>query len=257
VAISCGEVNTGRFATTGIDQMKEIRRLCDEYGAWLHVDGAFGIFGRLLDNSSEFTSINAGCEDLELADSITGDAHKLLNVPYDCGFFLCRHAQIAENVFRNPSAAYLSSGSSSEITIPSPLNIGIENSRRFRALPVYASLVSYGKSGYREMLKRQIRLARMIAAWIFDHSEYTALPTSASKEELIQNTYMVVLFGANDESLNAELAKRINATSKMFVSGTVWEGKPACRIAISNWRVDEQRDFEVVRGVLEQVLEEN
>ncbi|KAJ9257355.1 hypothetical protein DTO207G8_2109 [Paecilomyces variotii] len=257
VAISCGEVNTGRFATRGIDQMKEIRRLCDEYGAWIHVDGAFGIFGRILEDTPEFSSIKAGCEGLELADSITGDGHKLLNVPYDCGFFLCRHAHVAGNVFQNANAAYLSSGESSGIAIPSPLNIGIENSRRFRALPLYSSLISYGKSGYREMLKRQIRLARMISTWLFDHPAYTVLPTYGSKKELLQNTYMVVLFSAQDERVNGELAKNINATSKIFVSGTVWEGRPACRIAISNWRVDEQRDFEIVTGVLQSVLEEN
>ncbi|KAL1847921.1 hypothetical protein Plec18167_004885 [Paecilomyces lecythidis] len=255
VAISCGEVNTGRFATNGIEQMKEIRKLCDEYGAWVHVDGAFGAFGRILDDTPEFSSIKAGCEGLELADSITGDGHKLLNVPYDCGFFLCRHAHVAGNVFQNANAAYLSSGDSSGIAILSPLNIGIENSRRFRALPVYSSLISYGKSGYREMLKRQIRLARMISEWLYDHPAYNVLPASGSKEELLQSTYMVVLFSARDDRLNEELSKKINATSKIFVSGTVWEGRPACRIAISNWRVDEQRDFPIVTGVLQGVSE--
>jgi len=89
VVISCGEVNTGHFATAGIQQLQQLRKLCDQYGSWLHVDGAFGIFGRILDEDvSEFASITRGCEGLDLADSITGDAHKLLNVPYDCGFFL-------------------------------------------------------------------------------------------------------------------------------------------------------------------------
>lgn len=261
VAISCGEVNTGRFATTGIQQMQEIRRLCDRYGAWLHVDGAFGIFGRILYDpfSPEFSSITKGCEGMELADSITGDAHKFLNVPYDCGFFLCRHPSsgLAEDVFRNPNAAYLSSGKAATATdtIPSPLNIGIENSRRFRALPVYASLVSYGRNGFRDLLQRQIRLARMIADWLFDHPAYTVLPASRTKAELLHRTSTIVLFRANDESLNRELSRRINGTSKMFVSGTVWEGRPACRIAVSNWRVDEQRDFAVVRSVLERVAQ--
>lgn len=259
VAISCGEVNTGRFTTASIEQMREIRRLCDKYGAWLHVDGAFGIFGRILDSSAapEFASITRGCEGMELADSITGDAHKFLNVPYDCGFFLCRHpsSSVAEDVFRNPNAAYLNSGRTDGPTIPSPLNIGIENSRRFRALPVYASLVSYGRNGFRDLLQRQIRLARMIAGWLFDHPAYTSLPVSQTKAELLDKTYMIVLFRANDETLNQKLTKKINETSKIFVSGTTWEGKPACRIAISNWRVDEQRDFAIVTSVLEHVAQ--
>jgi glutamate/tyrosine decarboxylase-like PLP-dependent enzyme len=258
VVVSCGEVNTGHFATSGSEQMQELRTLCDKYGSWLHVDGAFGIFGRILNDSSpEFASVARGCAGLELADSITGDAHKFLNVPYDCGFFLCRHpsSSLAEDVFRNANAAYLSSEKTpgDGPTIPSPLNVGMENSRRFRALPVYASLLAYGKDGYRDLLERQIRLARMIAGWLFDHPAYTVLPVSQTKAELLAKTFVVVLFRANDEQLNCDLTKKINGTSKVFVSGTSWEGQSACRIAISNWRVEEQRDFAVVTEVLEHI----
>lgn len=252
VAVSCGEVNTGRFAACA-DDMRALRDLCDQYGAWLHVDGAFGIFGRVLDDSPEFRSITLGCEGLELADSIAGDAHKLLNVPYDCGFFFCRHPGEANNVFQNANAAYLKAGTDAGPSMPSPLNIGIENSRRFRALPVYASLLAYGRIGYRTMLQKQIRLARMIAGWLFDHSEYISLPGSSAKEELLDRTYIIVLFSAKEERLNQELAARINETSKMFVSGTSWQGRQACRIAISNWKVDEERDFALVTSVLEGV----
>ncbi|OJJ50165.1 hypothetical protein ASPZODRAFT_1120025 [Penicilliopsis zonata CBS 506.65] len=255
VAVSCGEVNTGQFATRGSEELRRLRALCDRYGAWMHVDGAFGIFGRVLDDSAEFAAIRQGCEGIELADSIAGDGHKLLNVPYDCGFFLCRHPEIASNVFQNANAAYLTSSSAQDHgpSIPSPLNIGLENSRRFRALPAYASLLSYGKHGYRNMLQRQIRLARLVAGWLFHHPDYVALPEAPSEEELVQQVYMVVLFRAKDQTLNRDLAGKINATSKMFVSGTVWDGQPACRIAISNWRVDEKRDFEIIKSVLEDV----
>lgn len=254
VAISCGEVNTGRFASASLDDLRKIRQLCDRHGAWLHVDGAFGIFGRLVGDDAEFMAIKEGCDGIELADSITGDAHKLLNVPYDCGFFFCRHACIASEVFQNANAAYLASVDGRDSFIPSPLNIGIENSRRFRALPVYASLLAYGEVEYRNMLHRQIRLARMIYGWIFDHPGYTALPETTSREEMLDLTYMVVLFRAKDGDLNRALEAKINATSRMFVSGTTWAGAPACRIAISNWRVDEKRDFALVTEVLESAL---
>lgn len=252
VAVSCGEVNTGHFATCA-DDMRTLRELCDKYGAWLHVDGAFGIFGRILDDSPGFRSITRGCEGIELADSIAGDAHKLLNVPYDCGFFLCRHPNEANRVFQNANAAYLNAGTDAAPSIPSPLNIGIENSRRFRALPVYASLLAYGRVGYRNMLQKQIRLGRMIAGWLFDHPGYITLPGTSAKEELLDRTYIIVLFSAKEDKLNQELAARINATSKMFVSGTSWQGRQACRIAISNWRVDEERDFALVTSVLDSV----
>ena len=252
VAISCGEVNTGSFATTSLQDMQEVRRLCDKYGSWVHVDGAFGIFGRILDDSEEFASVKQGCAGVELADSITGDGHKMLNVPYDCGFFLCRHPDEAGHVFQNANAAYLTGGGGAS-SVPSPLNNGIENSRRFRALPAYTSLVAYGRVGYQAMLQRQIRLARMIAAWLFEHPEYNTLLEMGKKEELLDKTFVVVLFSAKSDGLNQNLAARINDTSKIFVSGTSWQGRPACRIAISNWRVDEERDFGIVVDVLDSV----
>lgn len=162
---------------------------------------------------------------------------------------------MASQVFQNANAAYLTAGNSDGPSIPSPLNIGIENSRRFRALLVYASLLPYGKSGYQEMLQRQTRLARKIYEWIFDHSEYTPLPKASSKAELLDQTFMSVLFRANNESLNRELGNKINDSSRMFVSGTSWDGNPACRIAISNRRVDVERDFALVTGVLAEVAE--
>ncbi|KAJ5953638.1 Pyridoxal phosphate-dependent transferase major region subdomain 2 [Penicillium verhagenii] len=255
VAISCGEVNTGRFATSEMKQLSQIRQLCDKYGAWLHADGAFGIFARVLGDSEEFATIKKGCDGIELVDSITGDGHKLLNVPYDCGFFFTRHPGLAAQVFQNANAAYLSGGPVDGPPIPSPLNIGLENSRRFRALPAYASLLSYGRLGYREMLERQIRLARAVYEWIFDHPAYTPLPEAHSKAELVDQTFMSVLFRAKEDALNRDLSAKINETSRMFVSGTSWKGETATRIAISNWRVDVERDLALITGVLAQVAQ--
>ncbi|KAF3480382.1 uncharacterized protein GIQ15_05729 [Arthroderma uncinatum] len=253
VSVSCGEVNTGRFATKGLEEFKRIRALCDKYDAWLHVDAAFGMFGRILNDDPEFDVIKKGGEGIELADSITGDGHKLLNVPYDCGFFFSRHGDVAENVFRNPNAAYLSSSGGD--SIPSPLSIGVENSRRFRALPVYSTLIAYGKDGYRTMVERQIRLARLITGWLYDHPKYTVLGGAGSKEELLDSTYVIVLLRAKDEKFNLELTNAINATGKMFVSGTMWAGEAACRIAISNWKVQVERDFMVVKEVLDGLVQ--
>ncbi|KAL4803760.1 pyridoxal phosphate-dependent transferase [Aspergillus unguis] len=253
VAVSCGEVNTGWFATGGLNDMQQLRELCDEYGAWLHVDGAFGIFSRILPDTPEYSVIKKGCEGIELADSIAGDGHKMLNVPYDCGFFLSRHQGEAMNVFQNANAAYLTGGSSKSQSIPSPLNIGLENSRRFRALPVYASLVAYGSKGYQAIVQEQIRLARMIADWLYDHPKYIVLPNVGSKQELLDKTYMVVLLSAKDDEVNRQLAAKIDETLKIYVSGTSWQGRPACRIAISNWRVQADRDFAVVKEVLDDV----
>lgn len=80
VAISAGEVNTGEFAARGLSDMKRIRELCTKYGAWLHIDAAFGLFARSLPATPEFESLRELASGLELADSITGDGHKMLNV---------------------------------------------------------------------------------------------------------------------------------------------------------------------------------
>lgn len=258
VVVSCGEVNTGLFATHGLAEVQALRNLCDKYGAWLHVDGAFGLFARLLDGLPEFETVAQGARGLTLADSVAGDGHKLLNVPYDCGFFFCRHPSIAQQVFQNPNAAYLNTQNAASDTIQSPLNIGLENSRRFRGLPVYATLMAYGREGYADMLKRQIRFARAVAVYLFDHAAFELLPRDVFKDRfrIDQDIFIIVLFKAKNKALNNTLVKRINASSKMYVSGTVWDGCPASRIAVSNWQVDLNRDLKVVKTVLEDLLSE-
>ncbi|KAK3072711.1 hypothetical protein LTR53_006332 [Teratosphaeriaceae sp. CCFEE 6253] len=261
VAVSCAEVNTGLFATDG-QTMASIRALCDKYGAWLHVDAAFGLLTRVLPQAQEYTTLNAGVAGLELADSITGDAHKLINVPYDCGILLSKHLDLGIDVFQNPNAAYLNTAASGSIpsvnrTVPSPLSIGIENSRRFRALPVYATLAAYGRTGYCEMLERQIALARGIARHMLHSDAYDLLPRSTSEnvEDRLQNIYIIVLFRAKDDQLNTSLVERINATRDIHVSPTQWDGQGAVRIAIANWQVDVERDLQLVKRVLTQAAE--
>jgi glutamate/tyrosine decarboxylase-like PLP-dependent enzyme len=253
VAISASEVNSGLFATSGLKEMQEIRAMCDAYGAWIHIDAAFGIMGRLL-SSPEHDKIIKGCEGFELADSITGDGHKLLNVPYDCGFFFSKHRGIAERVFQNPNAAYLATGDNAD-SIMSPLNIGLENSRRLRALPVYASLAAYGREGYRDMVERQIALARAIAEYIDNSDDFELLPTmEGTREEKLSNVFIIVLFRAKDVALSKVLVENIKATKRIYVSGTAWGGKPACRFAISNWMADVKKDLPVIQEVLTQVV---
>jgi glutamate/tyrosine decarboxylase-like PLP-dependent enzyme len=107
IAVSCSEVNSGLFATFG-DEMLILRRLADKYGAWLHVDAAFGLLARILTphgpwpHKPEYDFLSAGVQYIEYADSIAADAHKLFNVPYDCGIFLSRHLDIGTAVFQNP-----------------------------------------------------------------------------------------------------------------------------------------------------------
>nr|POE92436.1 l-2,4-diaminobutyrate decarboxylase [Quercus suber] len=265
IVISCAEVNTGLFATT-LQDLRTLRELCTQHHAWIHVDAAFGLLARVL-SAADAPIIAAGVAGLELADSITGDAHKLLNVPYDCGIFLSRDLGLATAVFQNPAAAYLavSSAADETSTIPSPLNIGLENSRRFRALPVYANLLHLGRAGFRAMLLRQIALSRAIARYILRSPAWQLLPQRSEHDEecneddetsRLQATFIIVLFRAQDPALNAAgLVRRINASRRLYVSGTQWEGQPAARFAVSNWQADPERDRAIVGEVLDEVVE--
>jgi glutamate/tyrosine decarboxylase-like PLP-dependent enzyme len=283
IAISCSEVNSGLFATYDED-MLAIRELADRYGAWIHVDAAFGLLARCLPRTHEYRYLNAGVRFLEAADSIAADAHKLFNVPYDCGIFLSRHLETGIDVFQNPGkcmrrgrilfhcrniplfpkeaswlcfqivgAPYLSAEAG---FVPSPLNIGIENSRRFRALPVYANLIALGRKGFVDMLESQIKLARAIAQFIDDSDVYELLPTKAHEDVPDYRTiYIIVLFRfkGSMSHWNADLVRRINSLGKIYVSGTTWNFEPACRFAISNWQSSVHKDFSVIKETLEAV----
>ncbi|KAJ6568454.1 pyridoxal-dependent decarboxylase-like protein [Mycena sp. CBHHK59/15] len=244
IAVSAGEVSAGRFATNG-EELARIRSLADQYGAWIHIDGAFGLQAAVLPHTEDYSALNDGVSALHLADSITGDAHKLLNVPYDCGFFFTRHLQLQQTVLQNPGSPYLST---TNMSVPSPLNLGLENSRRFRALPVYASLTAYGRIWHCDLLERQIALARRIASYILASSAYELLPNGD-----LHSIYMVVLFRARLESLNVKLVSLLNASKRSYISGLMWKGRQAARIAIGTWRVDVDRDSRFMIDALEEV----
>ncbi|KAG9563409.1 tyrosine decarboxylase, partial [Aureobasidium melanogenum] len=158
---------------------------------------------------------------------------------------------LATAVFQNPGAPYLNAADGS---VPSPLNIGIENSRRFRALPVYANLVAYGRKGFVAMLERQIELARKIAAYMRASDAYQLLPPSNQQgDHTYSSIFIIVLFRAVDPDLNATLVRKINATRKIYISGTSWQSEPACRFAISNWRSSIEKDWDVIKEVLDDV----
>ena len=107
------------------------------------------------------------------------------------------------------------------------------------------------------MFASQVRLSRAISKFLDESEGYELLAQTEEGEEAkgkYENTHIVVIFRARDEKVNAELVKRINGTRKMYVSGTRWEGQPASRIAVSTWRVEVERDLELVKGILEGAL---
>lgn len=236
VVVSFGEVNTGRYTRS----INEVRILCDKYNAWLHIDGAFGIYSRALRATpGPYQHVaREWTEGLELADSITGDSHKSLNVPYDSGFFFCKDESILRRVFQNPAAAYLAR----DLNAPTnALDKGIENSRRFRALPLYSTLLAYGREGYRRLVEESISYARAVATFISESEEYVLLPDND-----INQISTIVIFKAKDEELNKQLNHRINSSRKVFVTGSAWNGEVAQRIAVSNWKITSEKSKRVI-----------
>lgn len=220
VIANAGEVNAGDF-----DPIAKVADLCEHHAAWLHVDGAFGLFARLAPSTRSLT------EGVERADSVISDGHKWLNVPYDCGFAFVREMERLPRAL-NVGAAYLPSSDD-----PHP-NFGFvspENSRRARALTVWATLRAYGRTGYRKMIERHITLAEYLADRVDSASEL---------ERLADVTLNIVCFrahpaGLNEAQLNElndRLGAAIRADGRVFVGTTVYAGKTALRPAIVNWQ---------------------
>ena len=218
---TAGEPNAGEF-----DPLADLAGLAEEFGAWLHVDGAFGIFAALSPRTAHLT---AG---MERADSIAADAHKWLNVPYESGFVLVRDPARLGPAFGMPGAAYL----------PGPDDprggyglLGPESSRRARALPIWATLAAYGRAGYQALVERHCDLAAHLAA---------AVDAAPDLERLAEVPLNVVCFRYRPDGLsepelddvNRRLGEALLDDGRVFAGSTVYGGRAALRPAISNWR---------------------
>jgi glutamate/tyrosine decarboxylase-like PLP-dependent enzyme len=148
--------------------------------------------------------------------------------------------------------------------VPNPLYSNIENSRRFRALPLFASLISLGKDGYRDIIQRNIAFARQIAQYIQGSTSYELLNPSPKGVESIVPLNIVLFRGSasshfppSQEGSSTKLTEAINLTRRIYVTGTKWRGQGAIRLAVSNWRTGlNENDFEEVKSVLEQVMQQ-
>ena len=238
VIANAGEVNAGEF-----DPIAEVAALAREHGAWLHVDGAFGLLARLAPESRALT------EGVELADSITVDAHKWLNVPYDCGIAFVREPERLARAL-NVGAPYLPAPDDPR---PNPGFLSPENSRRARALVLWASLRAYGRDGMREMVERHLRVARHLGARIDAEPDF---------ERLAEVKLNIVCFRARPpgveeselDELNRRLGEALLSDGRVFSGTTVYDGKVAFRPAIVNWQTTEA-DVDALVDVLIELLE--
>ncbi|MGE0241696.1 MAG: aspartate aminotransferase family protein, partial [Parvibaculaceae bacterium] len=227
--------SAGTVTTTDFDDLPAIADLCRRHNAWLHVDGAFGIYARC---SPEHKHLAAG---LELAHSITGDAHKWLNVPYESGFFFTRHVDCLEAACR-AAAVYLESSSPE----PEFLSRGVESSQRFRALPIWMTLAAYGRNGVAAIVARCCRMAARLAAWIAGSTRF---------ELLCPVRLNVVCFrllpGKREDNAAANDAflARLNATGLARMTPGSINGVRGVRAAFCNWRTDEDDLETIIRAL--------
>jgi glutamate/tyrosine decarboxylase-like PLP-dependent enzyme len=223
---NAGDVNTGDF-----DPIERMADLAEQQGAWLHVDGAFGLFARL---TPEAAALAAG---VERADSVAADGHKWLNVPYDCGFAFVRDRELLREPFRM-AAAYLPSDEA-----PSP-----EASRRARSLAVWATLRAYGRAGHRAMVERHLRLARRLGRRVEDEPELELLAPVKLNLVCFRHRPPGLAEAELDEH-NLALGREILEDGRVFFGTTRQQGKAAFRPAIVNWRTSE-KDVDLLVDVL-------
>ncbi len=230
---AAGTVNTVDF-----DDLAAIAALKKEHNFWLHVDAAFGGFAAA---SPRYKHLLRGWE---AADSITIDAHKWLNVPYDAAMIFTRHPQLQLAVFQNAGAAYLGDPAENFNFI----NYAPENSRRLRSLPAWFSLKAYGAEGYRDMVEQNIRLAQLLGERIQKSERFQLLAPVR---------LCVVCFTLNHEPrMLAEhvqlFLQKLNKRGLVYVTPTQYQGTPAVRAALVNWRTTDQ-DIDKVMEELETV----
>lgn len=231
VVAQLGSVNVG-----AIDPLDRLADVCAKHGVWLHGDGACGLLA-------------AGCpatrelfRGIERADSLCFDAHKLLGVPYDCGVVLVRHGERLRRAF-SISAPYLRSALTSEDQGFDYLENGPEMSRPFRALKVWMALRLLGAEGLREVVDRQIGLARHLHRLVQDHPDFEVL----HEPRLYLYCFRYVPNTVGDRCAGAEIQRRIDALNQAiadeiqrsglaFVMTTRIHGRVALRMSICSHR---------------------
>ena len=214
VCIQAGNVNTGAF-----DPANEICTRAREAGAWVHVDGAFGLWAAV---SPLYAPLLDG---MQQAESWAIDCHKWLNVPYDSGIVVVREPEHLRRALSWGSAAYLTQGSGRE-----PWQFTPDASRRARGIELWAAMRSLGRSGLREMIERNCRQARLFA----DRLRSAGVRVL---NEVVLNQ-VLVLFGSPEET--QRVIAEVQADGTCWCGGTVWQGQTAMRISVSSWATTDE-----------------
>jgi glutamate/tyrosine decarboxylase-like PLP-dependent enzyme len=226
-----------------VRSFRQLVPIAHEAGAWVHVDGAFGLFARASRKHRHHL------DGVELADSWATDGHKWLNVPFDCGIAIIRDRD-AHRAAMTLSASYIAA----EPSARDQIDWNPEWSRRARGIPAYAALREMGRQGVEALIDRCCAHCEALVSGI------GVLPGAQILHPARLNQGLVGFQrdGQTSEQSDAftdEIIRKINATGEAFFSGTTWRGQRAMRVSVVNWRTnsrDVERAIEATRTVLAQ-----
>ena len=214
VSLQAGNLHSGAF-----DPLRESIRLAHEHGAWVHIDGAFGLWAAA---SPRWTDDLDG---IDTADSWATDAHKTLNVPYDCGVAIVARAGAARSAFTAHTSYFIRD----DAGIPDPMDLVPELSRRARGIPVWAALRSLGRSGTVALVEGLAANARALAEGL------AGLPGVEVLNDVVY-TQISLAFGSDDRT--RAVTQALIADGAVWMSGSTWRGRAVLRISVSNWSTD-------------------
>lgn len=215
VCLQAGNLHSGAF-----DPIGETAAIAHEHGAWVHLDGAFGLWAAA---SPTLRHLVAG---LETCDSWATDAHKTLNVPYDCGVAIVSRPEVLRSVF----AVHTSYLINDEQGPGDPFEKVPELSRRARGVPVWAALRSLGRSGVVDLVDGLVANAQKFAAAL------SAMPGVTVLNDVVY-TQVCVSFGSDERT--RDITARLLADGVTWMSGSHWAGCDILRISVSNWTTDD------------------
>lgn len=215
ISAQAGNVNTGAS-----DPIEQIVSAAHTHNAWVHVDGAFGLW------AAAVPELRSQVRGIETADSWATDAHKWLNVPYDSGLAIVKDAA-PHRAAMSMKASYLQRDTAEERV---GMDWAPESSRRARVLPIYALIRSLGADGVADIMRRNCALAQRMAARL-SHADCVSV-----LNEVVLNQ---VLVHFNSDETTRAVISRVQAEGTCWAGGAVWQGKQVMRIAVSNWSTTE------------------
>ena len=211
LCLQAGNLHSGAF-----DPFREAIELAHEHNAWVHVDGAFGLW------ALASPALRASLDGIELADSWATDAHKTLNVPYDCGVAIVAHPAVLRSTYGvHASYLILADGDQGDPSEKVP-----EFSRRARGVPVWAALLSLGRNGIAELVDRLVRNARLMA------KELAKIEGCRVLNEI---AFTQVCFAFESDERTEEICARLIEDKSVWISGSKWRGQSVLRVSVSNW----------------------